>query len=146
MKNRYETRGELSVIFIDRPNGEIVEVTIDTNDLSKAMSFPNLWGATNVGGRKMQIKGTYRENKLKKNIMLKRCLLDIQDSSPIRFINGNPLDHRRCNLTVGYEEVQIVKGNNYEIKDDKAFLKLNKRDGTVLYTQIDAEDIDRNLK
>lgn len=146
IKNRFEVREDSTIIFIDRVDGQIIEVLIDTTDLPKAMSFPNSWGATNVGGRKWQIKGTFRENKIKKNITLSRYLLDIQDSSPVRFINGNQLDHRRGNLTVGYEEVQIVKGNDYEIKDDKVLLKLNKRVGTDLYTQIDREYLERVLE
>lgn len=145
IKNRFEVREDATIIFVDRPDGQIIEVLIDRNDLPKAMSFPNSWGATNVGGRKWQIKGTYRENKIKKNITLSRYLLDIEDRSPVRFINSNPLDHRRSNLTVGYEEVQITKGNDYEIHNDTVVLKLNKRDGTFLYTQIDREDLERVL-
>ena len=49
------------------------------------------------------------------------------DSSPVRFINGDQLDHRKSNLTVGYQDVQIVKGNEYEVNGDKAYRKLKKR-------------------
>lgn len=146
MKNNYEIRRNTSVIFIDRPNGEILEVLIDTEDLDKVKTFHNSWGATKLSGSNWVIKGTYRENKVKKNIRLSRFILDVKDNSPVRFINGNSLDHRKNNLTVGYEEVQIIKGNEYEICGDKVFLKLNKKDGTNLITQIDLEDLQRVLE
>ncbi|WP_335492597.1 hypothetical protein [Neobacillus niacini] len=139
-------KDDIVIIFVDRQDDQIIGVIIDAIDLLKAMSFPNSWGATNVGGRRWQIKGTYRENSIKKNITLSRFLLDIKNSSPVRFINGNQLDHRRCNLSVGYEEIQITKGNEYEIHNDVAFLKLNKRDGTDLFTQIDKEDLEKVLE
>lgn len=109
------------------------------------MSFENSWGATNVKGKRWVIRGTYRENKVKKNITLSRYLLNIKDSSPVRFINSNQLDHRRCNLTIGYEEIQIIKGNEYEIKDNIAFIKLNKRDGSVIETKVDLEELEKIL-
>ncbi|AMN30966.1 hypothetical protein BFS06_12200 [Clostridium perfringens] len=141
IKNRYEIKDDVTIIYVDRPDGETLEVLIDTKDLSKAMSFKNSWGATKSKNRWL-IKGTWRENGVKKNISLNRYLFDACDNSCIRFINGNTLDHRRCNLT-NSEAVQIVKGNEYEIKGDRAFLKLNRRDGSKLITQIDLEDLDR---
>lgn len=143
IKNRYEIRDDITIIFIDRPDGEILEVIIDTTDLPKAMGFNNSWLGIRVEGSKWNVRGTYRENKIKKNIALSRYLLDIKDSIPVRFINGNPLDHRRNNLTVGYEEVQITKGNEYVIREDVAFLKLRREDGSTLETKVDLEDLQR---
>ncbi|MEA3321185.1 MAG: hypothetical protein U9Q88_14345 [Bacillota bacterium] len=141
MKNNYETLNDRAEILINRPDGEILKVIIDHEDLEKANSFPNSWGATKVRGNRWLIKGTYRENGVKKNVPLSRFLLDVKDNSPVRFINGDQLDHRKSNLTVGYEDIQIIKGNEFEIKDDKAIIKLNRRDQSALYTQIDKEDL-----
>lgn len=145
MKNSYEIKGEHTIVFINRPDGEILEVIIDTEDLEKVNSFPNTWGATKVRGDRWQIKGTYRENKIKKNSPLSRFIFEVANSSPVRFINGNQLDHRKSNLTIGYHEVQIVKGNEYKVRDDIACLKLKRQDGSILTTQIDAEDLQRVL-
>lgn len=146
LKNNYEIHGEITIIFINRPDGEIIEVFIDTEDLKKVKSFPNTWGATKVRGDSWQIKGTYRENIVKKNIPLSRFILAVTDSSPVRFINGDQLDHRKSNLTVAYQEIQIVKRNEYEIIVDTAYIKLKRRDGSSLTTQIDAEDLHRVLE
>ncbi|WP_316569240.1 HNH endonuclease [Neobacillus sp. YIM B06451] len=143
MKNDYEVNGDITIVYINRTEGEQIEVIIDTEDLEKVKSFPNSWGATKVRGSRWLIKG---KNKVRKNIPLTRFILDVTDNSPVRFINGNQLDHRKSNLTVGYEEVQITKGNEYEVKGDIAFLKLNRRDGSSITTQIDAEDLQRVLE
>lgn len=45
MKNSFEVRGKITAIFASGPKGEILEVLIDTDMLSKANSFPNTWFA-----------------------------------------------------------------------------------------------------
>lgn len=42
-------------------------------------------------------------------------------------------------------EEEKIMGNEYEIKDDKAILKLKKRDGLFIDAQIDKEDLDKVL-
>lgn len=118
---------------------------IDTEDLEKVKSFKNSWGATKVKEKRWLIKGTYRENKVKKNITLIIFILNITDNSLVRFINKDQLDHRKSNLTVGYEAVQITKGNDYKIDGNKAYLVLNRREETPLTSQIDVEDLQRVL-
>jgi len=141
MKNSYSISGRESVIYINRPDGDQIEVLLDTIDLEKALSFTNSWGATLVNGRKWTVKGTYRENKVKKNVTLSRYLLDAEDNVPIRFLNGDQLDHRRKNLVNGYAEIQIRKGNSYKISNEIATLELRRKSGDPLYTTIDVEDL-----
>lgn len=147
MKNNYTIQDDKTIVYIERQDGQILEFIIDTDDLDKVKSFKNLWGATRVRGKTWLIKGTYRENKEKKNITLSRYILDqdVNDNSPVRFINGNQLDHRKVNLTIGYEEIQIIKGNEYEILDEKTLIKLNRRDDVPIETQIDTDDLERVL-
>ncbi len=45
----------------------------------------------------------------------------------------------------GNEEVQEIRGNEYEILDDRAFLKLKKRDGSFIETQIDKGNLEKVL-
>lgn len=40
----FEIRGDITIIFIDRPYGEIIEAIIDTEDLENVKSFNNSWG------------------------------------------------------------------------------------------------------
>lgn len=146
MKNSFLIQRTETTIYIDRPNDERIEVLIDTADLEKAKSFPNSWGATRVSGRKWIIKGTYHENKIKKNITLSRFLMGVGETIPVRFINGNQLDHRKINLTSGYNEIQITKGNNYTIINNEARIELRRRNGEAIYTVVDADDLTRILK
>lgn len=69
IKNRYEIRDDITIIFIYRPDGEILEVIIDTTDLPKVMGFNNSWLGIRVEGSKWNVRGTYRENKIKKKII-----------------------------------------------------------------------------
>lgn len=43
MKNDYEIRGDVTVIFLDRKDGSRLECLIDTDDLPRAMEFPWKW-------------------------------------------------------------------------------------------------------
>jgi len=143
IKNSYEIRGDITIIFIDRPDGEIVEAIIDTEDLENVKSFNNSWGITKVRENSWIVKGTYRENKIKKNISLSRFIMNSNDSLPVRFVNNNPLDHRKINLTIGYHEVQKIKGNDY-INIDRntvALILRDKQGNEKARTLVDKEDL-----
>lgn len=43
MKNAYETRGDTTVIFIKRRNGDVYEFLIDTDDLPKLLKDGGSW-------------------------------------------------------------------------------------------------------
>ena len=45
MKNDYEIRGDVTVIFLDRKDGSRLECLIDTVDLERAQEFPWKWSA-----------------------------------------------------------------------------------------------------
>ena len=45
MKNRFVVRGDITIIFLDRQDGTVIETIIDTADLPKAAAFPNKWCA-----------------------------------------------------------------------------------------------------
>lgn len=147
IKNRYDIRGDITIIFIDRPDGKIIEAIIDSEDLENVMSFNNSWGATKVRDNSWIIRGTYRENKIKKSITLSRFIMNANDSSPVRFVNNNPLDHRKINLTIGYHEVQKIKGNEYINVDSNtvALILRDKQGNEKVRTLIDKEDLEAVL-
>lgn len=145
VENNYEVKADHTIVYFCRLDGEILQVLIDTEDLQKVKSFKDLWGATLVNGKKWLIKGSYRDNKIKVELTLSRFILGIIDKRPVRFKNKNQLDHQKNNLTVGYDEVQIKKGNRYEVCGEEVNIILNRRDGSSLSTSIDLEDLQRVL-
>lgn len=98
MKNRYEIRGDVTVIFVRR-KGVVFEAIIDTEDLEKVSTFPNSWYIS--GGKRgyFFVAGTLRQNKHKKGILFHRFILgDVPSDKVVDHINHNTLDNRKCNL------------------------------------------------
>lgn len=142
MKNKYKTTGETTCIYVNRPDNTILEVIIDTADIELVNSFHNTWGATKSKNDRYIIKGTYREEKVKKNISLAKYIIGESFSAPIRFLNGDTLDHRRQNLIQGHD-IQIPKGNKYEIKGCIVDVQLNRKGKSPLITKIDVDDLEK---
>lgn len=100
MKNKYEIRGEVTAIFLNRRDGTILECLIDTTDLPKANEFDGKWYAhLNRGTSNFYVYGNKKVGERKFNtLILHSVLLDINDGMVGDHINHNTLDNRRCNL------------------------------------------------
>ncbi|MNO86373.1 AP2 domain protein [compost metagenome] len=110
MKNRFEVRGNTTVIFVNYKE-EIVEVLVSTSDLPKLMEFPYKWGY-NCGYIQA---ATYFEGKHKqKSIKLHRFLTEAPDGLVVDHINGDKLDNRKENLRVVTSRI-----NNQNRKNSK---------------------------
>jgi hypothetical protein len=103
MKNDYEIRGNVTVIFLDRKDGARLECLIDTADLPRAMEFPNTWFAHQqpITGYFYVVGHVTLENGEKRFIKLHRWILGVTKSSDfVDHINHDTLNNRRSNLRV----------------------------------------------
>ncbi|MBO3445247.1 hypothetical protein [Clostridium sp. CCUG 7971] len=118
-ENKYETQGSVTLITILKKNNTELVAKIDTEDLEKVQAM-GIWFAEwhkDFNSYLVQNLTVTKENKkiksTKKN--LQSVILDTQVSAPIRHINGDTLDNRKCNL----ELVDTKEKNAYEVIDDE---------------------------
>lgn len=112
MKNEYEIRGDVTVIFVKRRNGDVYEFLVDTEDLPAVMSFSNSYKIAECAG-KLYVKG-YRKIGVNQyeHPYLHRLLTRAPPKRVVDHINGVTLDNRRSNLRVvsQSENLQNRKG------------------------------------
>lgn len=115
LKNDYEIRGDTTVIFIKRRNGDVYECLIDTDDLPKARRLSVSLALTKkrADSQKMYVH-FHKQLGFKKHTKraFHRYLLDAPDGLVVDHINGNPLDNRRENLRLltNAENMQNLNG------------------------------------
>lgn len=101
MKNDYEVRGDVTVIFLKRKDGTRLEALIDTADFDRVNEFPSAWCAdftySNKEGNNYYVQGVYR----RKSYRLHRWLTNPPVNLVIDHINHWGWDNRRCNLRTG---------------------------------------------
>jgi len=94
MKNEYEVRGDVTVIFLKRRNGRILETFIDTEDLEKVSEYKGTWCAKPRRDKHtfyvMNHKGEY----------LHRLIMDAPENLVVDHIFHNTLDNRKRKLRV----------------------------------------------
>lgn len=100
MKNKYEIRGDVTVIFLERKNGEIIETLIDTLDFEIINSINGKWNAWyDNHTRSYYVKCAVPTGKRKGNIhALHRMILNEPSNLVVDHINHDTLDNRRSNL------------------------------------------------
>ncbi|MDF9844182.1 MULTISPECIES: HNH endonuclease [unclassified Paenibacillus] len=100
MKNSYEIRGEVTVIFIKRNDGSVFKTFIDTVDLEKACSFPNSWRVKHDKATgQFYVQGNIQKGSVIGSISLHRWLMDDPCGYEVDHKDSNPLNNRRsCNL------------------------------------------------
>lgn len=118
-ENKYETQGSVTLITILKKNNTELMAKIDTEDLEKVQAM-GIWFAEwhkDFNSYLVQNSTITKENKKIKSTKrnLQSVILDTQASAPIRHINGDTLDNRKCNL----ELVDTKEKNAYEVIDDE---------------------------
>ncbi|MEG1002026.1 hypothetical protein [Clostridium sp.] len=130
IENIYEVKDNVVLITVFKKNGEKLTAKIDTTDLAKVKEAGNFSAVWN----KDLNNYTAKVKKDKAVLSLESIVLDISPKAPIRHINGDTLDNRKCNLELvlrdsknSYEElgndtVAIILNNKFGIEEARALI------------------------
>lgn len=145
--NQYETKENITYLKVSKKNGEILDCQIDTEDLEKVLEKGN-WFAQwhkDFNSYLVQNVSLSNTNGKKKNVKqtLHSFILGVSPKAPIRHINGDTLDNRKCNLEVYSQNVT----NDYEIVDENtvSIILRDKFGQEKTRAIIDKEDLDKVL-
>lgn len=143
MRNSYEIRGDVTVIFLKRRDGKILETLIDTDDFEKVNALPVKWFShLDKGTKSFYVRANIKIGNTHKTILMHRYIMDANDMSLIDHINRNSLDNRRNNLRTvnhienGQNKSIVSKTNssgvrgvfwNKQTRSWKVMLKVNKK-------------------
>lgn len=100
MKNKYEIRGDVTAIYLDRKDGTTTETLIETKDLNKVSDFGK-WSASRSGLEFIYVQCYTRfENGKRESFQLHRVIMNAPKGLQVDHINGDTLDNRGSNLRV----------------------------------------------
>ncbi|WP_331681761.1 hypothetical protein [Romboutsia sp.] len=118
IENKYETQGSVTLITILKKNNTELIAKIDTEDLEKVQAMGTWFAEWHKDFNSYLVQNlttTKVDKKLKSTKRnLQSVILDTAASAPIRHINGDTLDNRKCNLDI----VDRKAKNEYEVIDD----------------------------
>lgn len=121
IENNFKTEEGVTFITILKKNGDELIAKIDSSDLDSVKSIGTWFAEWNKDFNNYLVLNISNTEKNKKNKPLKQSLqsiiLNVSSTTPIRHINGDTLDNRRCNLEI----VQRNTKNEYEKIDADTF-------------------------
>lgn len=121
IENNFKTEEGVTFITILKKNGDELIAKIDSQDLDSVKSIGTWFAEWNKDFNNYLVLNISNTKKNKKNKPLKQSLqsiiLNVSSTTPIRHINGDTLDNRRCNLEI----VQRNTKNEYEKIDADTF-------------------------
>lgn len=118
IENKYETQGEITLVTILTKKNKELTVKIDTCDLEKVKGMGSWFGEWHkdfnsyLAQNLTIIKCGKKIKSTKQN--LQSLILGTKNDEPIKHINGDVLDNRRCNLEI----VDRNAKNDYEVIDE----------------------------
>lgn len=144
MKNKVEIRGDIALITL---NDGVNKIIVDKGDLKELEKFSSIALVEKKSGR-VEIRANYQDENLKwKRTILSHHLTKNPNGTVVIHVNGDHFDFRRSNLKVvsrfERDNPKYELRNKYEIRGDYVAIFIERRNGEVLETYIDLEDLDR---
>lgn len=99
MKNGFDVRGDITVIYLRRRDGSMVETIVDTSQIQRLKEFGASWypgPGPLIYVRAKPPNGNRNSTK----ILLHRFLVSAPDGKFVDHINHNTLDNRMSNLRI----------------------------------------------
>ncbi|WP_039652640.1 hypothetical protein [Clostridium tyrobutyricum] len=146
MENKYEINGDVTLVSLARKHGSEFTTKIDTEDIEKVKSAGTWFAEWHKDFNNYIVQNisptnntTKKSKPLKQN--LQSLILNTNPKAPIRHINGNTLDNRKCNLEI----VKRNTKNDYEVvnKNTIAVLLRDKYGRVVSKALISKQDLDK---
>ncbi|MDP2662864.1 MAG: AP2 domain-containing protein [Dehalococcoidia bacterium] len=98
MRNRYESHGDVTTIFLRRKDGNYLEALIDTADLDKVAGIDARWHATWCKESQTYYVAARDWSNGGKKLYLHRLIIDAPNDLDVDHIDHNGLDNQRLNL------------------------------------------------
>lgn len=99
--NQYQTRGDVTVLYLERIDGSVLETLIDTEELRRLEDFGRRWFASDIQGRTVVQAHTVwdKHTGTSESIYLSRFLLGVTDPRvSVDYHNHDTLDNRKKNF------------------------------------------------
>lgn len=144
--NDYEIKGNIAYIKLSKKDGSTIDTKIDAADLKTVLDKGTWFAEWHKDFNNYLVQTlsfiTVNGKKLKEKQTLHSFILNTNTRTPIRHLNGDTLDNRRCNIKI-YDQNAVV--NDYEVIDSNGIYiilrdKYGRKNGKVL---IDSADLDR---
>ena len=132
VENNYEIQGNIALISLLNKKGSELIAKIDVDDIEKVKSAGTWFAEWNKDFNNYLVqnisstKTNKKSNPLKQN--LQSVILNTNPKAPIKHINGDTLDNRKCNIEI----IERNTKNDYEVIDDSTVaIILRDRNGNV---------------
>lgn len=118
VENKYEIQGNIALISLLNKKGTEFIAKIDVDDIEKVKNIGTWFAEWNKDFNNYLVQNISSTKTNKKSKPLKQTLqsviLNTNPKTPIKHINGDTLDNRKCNLEI----VERNTKNDYEIIDE----------------------------
>lgn len=143
--NYYEIKDNTAYITVLKKDGTELITIIDAENLESITNMGTWFAEWNKDYNNYIVQNISSTKKNKKSKPLKQSLqsviLNVNPKAPIRHINGNTLDNRKCNLEI-FNQNTI---NEYEKNDGVISIilkdKYGKKEGTALISEEDLSSV-----
>lgn len=120
LKNHYVVNGDVTIVFIERENGEALEMLIDTEDLPILQRYNGTLCVVN--SPYIYAYGVENVGKKQAHFYIHRYLMAARKGIQVDHINHNTLDNRKSNLRL-VTAAQNAQNKNGARKDSTSGLR-----------------------